>query len=375
MAGRDEELRRADRLVTPEEQDVAGPASEQVSGAGPAYAEEEPADEAAGALPQMTGGAPAALVRGLPEAPGAGTVRPPVLQGPPRRRRQEALVGGALFLASAISVLTTVGIVAVLLYEAAAFFAEVSPWTFLTGTTWAPLFQPQHFGVLPLLAGSLLVSLGAAVIALPVGLASAIYLSEYASGRVKRIVKPALEVLAGVPTVVYGYFALTFITPLLRQVWPATEVFNAASASIVMGIMIIPLVASLSEDAMSAVPRALREGAYALGATRLEVSTRTVVPAALSGIVASFILAISRAIGETMIVAIAAGATPNLTLDPFESVQTMTAYIVQVSMGEVAFGSVEYRTIFAVGLTLFGLTLIMNGISIYVLRHFREVYE
>jgi|GEM_PF-39529 len=373
MARRDEELRRADRLVAPEEQDVAGPASEQPSGAGPAYSEEQPAEKALDVLPQAYG--TAALAKGLPEAPGRETVRLPVLQGPPRRRRQEALISGILFVASAVSVLTTVGIVAVLLFEAASFFADVSPWEFLTGTTWAPLFQPQHFGVVPLLAGSLLVSLGAALIALPVGLASAIYLSEYASRRVNRIVKPALEVLAGIPTVVYGYFALTFVTPLLRQVWPATEIFNAASASIVMGVMIIPLVASLSEDAMSAVPRALREGAYALGATKLEVSTRTVVPAALSGIVASFILAISRAIGETMIVTIAAGATPNLTLNPFESVQTMTAYIVQVSMGEVAFGSVEYRTIFAVGLTLFALTLIMNGISIYVLRRFREVYE
>jgi phosphate transport system permease protein len=375
VARRDEELRRADRLVTPEEQDVAGPASEQPSGAGPAYAEEEPADEAVETLPHLTEGSPAALAKGLPEAAGEETVRLPVLQGPPRRRRQEALISGILFLASAVSVLTTIGIIAVLVVEAAGFFAEVSPVEFLTGTTWAPLFRPQHFGVLPLLLGSLVVSAGAALIALPLGLASAIYLSEYASGRVRRVIKPALEVLAGVPTVVYGYFALTFVTPLLRQVWPETEIFNAASASIVMGIMIIPLVASLSEDAMSAVPRSLREGAYALGATKLEVSTRTVVPAALSGIVASFILAISRAIGETMIVAIAAGATPKLTLNPLESVQTMTAYIVQVSMGEVAFGSVEYKTIFAVGLTLFAITLIMNVVSVSVLRHFREVYE
>jgi len=216
---------------------------------------------------------------------------------------------------------------------------------------------------------------GAALVALPVGLASAIYLSEYAPDRVRRVLKPALEVLAGIPTVVYGYFALTFITPLLKQIWPQTDVFNAASASIVVGIMIIPMVSSLSEDAMSAVPRSLREGAYALGATRFEVATRTVVPAALSGILASFILALSRAIGETMIVTIAAGATPKLTLNPLESVQTMTAYIAQVSLGETPFGTLEYKTIFAVGLALFAITLLMNLVSLAILRRFREVYE
>jgi len=220
-----------------------------------------------------------------------------------------------------------------------------------------------------------MVAVGAAVVALPIGLVSAIYLSEYAPDRVRRIVKPALEILAGIPTVVYGYFALTFVTPMLRQIWPQTNIFNAASASIVVGIMIIPLVSSLSEDAMSAVPRSLREGAYALGATRFEVATRTVVPAALSGIIASFILAISRAVGETMAVVIAAGATPRLTLNPLESIQTMTAYIVQVSMGETPFGSLEYKTIFAVGITLFAITLAMNIVSLAVLRRFREVYE
>jgi phosphate transport system permease protein len=265
--------------------------------------------------------------------------------------------------------------VAVLVFEAASFFAEVSIFEFLGGIRWAPTFRPQSFGVVPLLVGSIMVAIGTAVIALPLGLGSAIYLSEYASRRVRAVIKPALEVLAGVPTVVYGYFALTFVTPLLRGVWPQTEVFNAASASIVMGIMIIPLVASLSEDAMSAVPRSLREAAYALGATKLEVSVRTVVPSALSGITASFILAISRAIGETMIVAIAAGASPTLTFNPLESIQTMTAYIVQASLGEVVFGSVEYKTIFAVGITLFAITLLMNVVSIAILRHFREVYE
>jgi len=271
--------------------------------------------------------------------------------------------------------LTTLGIVAVLVVESAGFFAEVSPVEFLTGTRWTPQFRPQHFGVLPLLAGSILIAAGAALIALPIGVASAIYLSEYAHARVRRVIKPSLEVLAGVPTVVYGYFALTFITPWLRSIWPATDVFNAASAAIVVGIMIIPMVASLSEDAMSAVPRALREGAYALGARRFEVATRTVVPAALSGIVASFILALSRAFGETMAVTIAAGMTPRLTLNPFESVQTMTAYIAQVSVGETPVGTLEYRTIFAVGLALFAITLLMNIVSNFVLRRFREVYE
>ena len=292
-----------------------------------------------------------------------------------KRRRTERLIAATLVGFSAISILTTIGIVLVLVIESASFFSHVSPIDFLFGTQWTPLFQPQSFGVLPLVMGSILVAAGAALIALPIGLASAIYLSEYAHERVRSIVKPVLEILAGVPTVVYGYFALTFITPLLRQVWPETNIFNGASAAIVMGIMIIPLVSSLSEDAMSAVPRALREGAYALGATRFEVATRTVVPAALSGIIASFILAISRAIGETMIVTIAAGSTPNMSLNPLEAVQTMTAYIAQTSMGEAAHGSVEYQTIFAVGLALFAITLLMNIVSIFVLRKYREVYE
>jgi phosphate transport system permease protein len=265
--------------------------------------------------------------------------------------------------------------VVVLVEEAFGFFLEVSPWEFLTGTRWAPLIQPQSFGILPLLAGSVLVAVGAAIVALPLGLLTAIYLSEYAPGRVRRIVKPALEVLAGIPTVVYGYFALTFVTPLIRMVVPGTDIFNAASASIVVGIMIIPMVSSLSEDAMSSVPDSLRQGAYALGATRYEVTLRTVVPAALSGIIASFILALSRAIGETMAVTIAAGATPKLTLNPFTSIETLTAYIVQVSLGETPYGTIEYKTIFAVGLVLFAITLAMNALSLRVLRRFREVYE
>lgn len=296
--------------------------------------------------------------------------------GLPARHRRERLIGGVLLACSAVTILTTLGIVAVLLFESVAFFREVSILEFLTDRRWTPLFQEKHFGILPLLAGSVLIAFGAAVVALPIGLAAAIYLSEYARDNVRRILKPVLEVLAGVPTVVYGYFALTFVTPhLIRPLFPNADTYNALSASIVMGIMIIPLVSSLSEDAMNAVPRSLREGAYALGATRFEVATRTVVPSALSGIAASFILAISRAIGETMIVTIAAGAAPNLTANPLRSVQTMTAYIAQVSQGESPHGSLEYKTIFAVGLALFTITLLMNIISARVLKRFREVYE
>jgi phosphate transport system permease protein len=288
---------------------------------------------------------------------------------------RERGIRGVLFACGAVSILTTVGIVVVLFWESMGFFAEVSPWEFLTGTKWTPQFIPRNFGVLPLVAGSVLVAVGASLVALPVGLASAIYLAEYAPERARKILKPVLEVLAGIPTVVYGYFALTFITPIIREIVPATGVFNAASASIVVGIMIIPMVASLSEDALHAVPRHLREASYGLGATKFETVTRVVVPAALSGIVASFILAISRAIGETMAVTLAAGATPKMTLNPFESIQTMTAYIVQVSLGDTPFGTIEYKTIFAVGLLLFSITLAMNIISRFVLRRYREVYE
>lgn len=292
-----------------------------------------------------------------------------------RRRWKEAAIAGVLFLCGAISVLTTVGIVVVLVSESIGFFREVPIVEFLTGTRWSPMYSEQHFGILPLLNGTLLIALGSMVIALPVGLGSAIYLSEYATPRVRKTVKPVLEVLAGIPTVVYGFFALTFITPLIRMVFPGTGIFNAASGAIVVGIMIIPMVASLSEDALSAVPRSLREAAYGLGATKFEVSTRIVVPAALSGIVASFILAISRAIGETMAVTLAAGATPRMTLNFLESIQTMTAYIVQVSLGETPHGTLEYRTIFAVGLVLFVITLAMNLLSQKVTARFREVYE
>ena len=297
-----------------------------------------------------------------------------------RRRRQrieQAIVTWLLRVAALISILTTIGIVIILVAQSVGFFAEVSVWDFLTGTEWAPLFKPQKFGVLSLVGGTLLVAGIAGIVSLTLGLGAAIFLSEYAPEKLRRVLKPILEVLAGIPTVVYGYFALTFITPILQNVFGADRVivFNALSAGLVMGLMIMPMVSTLSEDAMVAVPRSLRDAAYALGATRFEVATRVVIPAALSGIVASFILAISRAVGETMIVKIAAGATPNLTLNPLESIQTMTAYIVQVSLGETPQGSLEYKTIFAVGLLLFVMTLVMNIVGRWVISRFRQVYE
>ena len=278
------------------------------------------------------------------------------------------------FACATVSILTTVGILFTLIYQATSFFNEISVWEFLTGTRWTPILRPRSYGVLPLVSGTLLVTLIAALVALPTGLMTAIFLSEYAPDKLRRVVKPVLEVLAGIPTVVYGYFALTFVTPLLQTVFEGLIVFNALSAGLVMGVMIIPMVSSLSEDAMVAVPRNLREGAYALGATRYEVSIKIVVPAALSGIIAAFILAISRAIGETMLVTIAAGATPSLSFNPMESVQTMTAYIVQLSLGESPVGSLEYNTIFAVGLLLFAMTFVMNLLGFWIVHRFRESY-
>lgn len=291
------------------------------------------------------------------------------------RNVKEQFIGFLLLSCAAISTVVTVGIVGVLLVETIGFFRNVSPVDFFTGTQWTPLFQNPEFGVLPLLAGSFLVAAGAGLIAIPVGLLTAIFLSEYAGSRLRGALKPLLEILAGIPTVVYGYFALTFITPILRAVAPETDVFNAAAAAIVVGVMIVPTVSSLSDDALRAVPRSLREGAYGLGATKLEVSTQVVVPAALSGILASFILGISRAIGETMAVTIAAGNMPNLTLNPLESVQTMTAYIVQASIGDTPRGSIGYQTLFAVGMTLFMITLAMNILSQWIMDRFREEYE
>ena len=292
-----------------------------------------------------------------------------------RRRWGEDVIKGVLAVFALVSVLTTVGIAAALLFPALEFFREISVIDFLTGTTWAPLFEPASFGVLQLVAGTLVVTSVAALICIVFGLGSAIYLSEYARARTRRYLKPALEILAGVPTVVFGYFALTFVTPRLQDLGVPVGSFNALSAGLVMGIMLIPTVASISEDAMAAVPDSLRQGAYALGSTRLQVATRIVVPAAISGIVASFVLALSRAVGETMIVLIAAGGRPNLTADPLEPVQTMTAFIAATGNGDVPTGSIEYKTIFAVGLTLFVATFFMNLVSIRLVRRFREVYE
>jgi len=287
----------------------------------------------------------------------------------------EGLLEKLFFLCAFLSVITTVSVIGILAVETYNFFQTVSVWEFLFGTRWTPLLEPKHYGVLPLVTGTLLIVVGAALVAVPVGLASAVFLSEYASPRTRNIVKPILEILAGIPTVVYGYFALTFITPVLRNVIPEMEVFNAGSAAIVVGIMILPMVASLCDDALRSVPDSLRHGAYSLGATSFEVSGRVVVPAALSGIFAAFVLAISRAIGETMAVTLAAGATPNLTFNPLESIQTMTAYIVQVSLGDTPTGSITYQTLFAVASVLFVSTLILNVLGTWVMRRFHEVYE
>ncbi|MBO9370243.1 MAG: phosphate ABC transporter permease subunit PstC [Chloroflexi bacterium] len=292
-----------------------------------------------------------------------------------RRKWEERAVKAILLLLALVSVLTTLGIIYVLFQETVLFFRQVSFAQFFLDTRWTPLFLSKRFGIWPLVNGTVLVATGAMMVALPLGLLAAIFMSEFANERVRRILKPFLEVLAGVPTVVYGYFALTFITPILRAIFPQTQIFNAASAAIAMGFMILPMVASLSEDALYAVPNSLREAAYALGATRWEVATQVVVPAALSGIAAAFILAISRAVGETMIVAIAAGQQPKLTLNPLESIETMTAYIVQVSLGDTPHGTLEYQTIFAVGMMLFLMTLGMNVASHLLARRFREVYE
>ncbi len=288
---------------------------------------------------------------------------------------RERAVKVVLAACAYLSVLTTAGIVFVLLFETVAFFREVSIVEFFTSRTWSAAFAEPEFGIMVLASGTLLTTVIAIAVALPLGLLAAIFLSEYASPRLRSYLKPALEVLAGVPTIVYGFFALTFLTPLLKAtILPGLPIFNALSAGLIMGVMIIPTIASVSEDAIYSVPRSLREGAYALGATKRETATQIVVPAALSGIVAAVILGISRAIGETMIVAVAAGGLAQLTLNPLNSVQTMTAYIVQVASGETATGTLTYNTIFAVGAALFFITLILNIISHFFVRRFRETY-
>jgi phosphate transport system permease protein len=292
-----------------------------------------------------------------------------------KRRWGEEGIKISLVVCAVISIATTVGIVVALLLPAVEFFQEINFGDFITGDRWAPLFEPPDFGVLPLITGTLSVTLWATLVMIPFGVGAAIYLSEYARPRVRKWLKPALEVLAGIPTVVFGYFALLFMTPLLQDIGIDVGTFSALSAGIVVGVLLIPTVASISEDAMSAVPQDLRAGAYALGATKYRVATRIVVPAAISGIIASFVLGISRAIGETMIVYLAAGGQPNLTFNPTEAVQTMTAFIGATGLGDVPTGSIEYKTIFAVGLVLFVMTLIMNVFAIRMVRKYREVYE
>jgi phosphate transport system permease protein len=304
-----------------------------------------------------------------------GGARAPAGLGVARRRWGEDVIKGVLGVCALVSVLTTVGIVVALLLPALEFFGEVSPVDYFTGTEWSPLFADPRFGVPPLVIGTLSVTLWACVVALPFGLGAAIYLSEYAPPRVRKWLKPALEVLAGIPTVVFGWFALTAVTPLLRDIGIDVGIFNALAAGLVMGVMLIPTVASLSEDAMSAVPSDLRAGAFALGSTKLQVSLRVVVPAALSGIVASYVLAVSRAVGETMIVTIAAGLQPSTSFDPRHAIEAMTAFIAATGTGDVPTGSIEYKTIFAVGLTLFVMTLVMNVVAIRLVRRYREIYE
>ncbi len=295
-----------------------------------------------------------------------------------RPRHGERAIRLLLALSALVSVATTVGVVIALAGPTLEFFQTVSLAEFLGTAEWAPLFADARFGVLPLVTGTLVVTVIAVTVAMPLGLGAAVYLSEYAGERSRKVLKPVLEVLAGIPTVVFGFFALTAVTPFLQAIWPVGEgpgFRSALSAGLVMGIMIIPTIASLSEDAMSAVPRSLREGAYALGSSKMQVAQRIVVPAALSGIVAAFVLGISRAVGETMIVAIAAGGTPNLTLNPLEGMQTMTAFIAAAGIGDASTGSIGYQTIFAVGSLLFVMTLLMNLLSIRLVGKYREVYE
>lgn len=291
------------------------------------------------------------------------------------QRTFEAALRGLFFACAALSVLTTFGIIVVLFTESMGFFKEAPLWQFFTDTVWAPKTD-HRYGILPLISGTMVIALGALVLALPIGLAIAVYLSEYASITVRQFTKPVLEILAGVPTVVFGYFAITFVTPtLLKPLFPSVGTFNAASAAIVVAIMIVPTICSLCDDALRAVPNTLRHAAHALAATKLEVSTRVVLPAALSGVVAAILLALARAVGETMAVALAAGTIANLSLNPLEPMQTMAGYIVQIAGGETPAGSVEFYSIFAVGLMLFVITFSINLIAQRVLSRFREAYE
>jgi phosphate transport system permease protein len=318
------------------------------------------------------------------QQPGAAVAEASVLTGEQRlaqmarskksRRRREKAIELVLLLAACVSVFTTVGIVYVLVKESWSFFSHVPIVSFLTDTQWTPLFSDAHFGIMVLLSGTLTSSAVALAIAIPLGTIIAIYLSEFAGHKTRETLKPVLELLSGVPTIIYGYFALLFVTPLLQKLIPGLPGFNVLSAGLVMGIMIIPYVSSLSEDAMRAVPMSLREGSYAMGATRFQTAVNVVFPAALSGIAAAYILGVSRAVGETMILAVAAGMQPNLTLNPLEPAATITSYIVQVALGDLPHGSVGYQTIFAAGLTLMLITLFFNLMGFWLRRRYREVY-
>ncbi|GAK33128.1 phosphate transport system permease protein [Iodidimonas nitroreducens] len=316
----------------------------------------------------------AALIGGAADGQGAGgsvLVDPSFLW---RRKLKDRIARVVLFLSASLSVFVTAAIVYILITESMSFFEVVSIWDFLTDTQWTPLFTDAHYGILPLLSATLMVSGIALLVAVPAGTVLAVYLSEYAPAKLREAIKPILELLGGVPTVVYGYFALLFVTPLLQKFMPGLNGFNMLAPGLVMGIMILPYVVSVSEDAMRAVPDTLREGAYALGFSRFHTALRVVIPGAFSGITAAYILGMSRAVGETMVVAIAAGQNPNLTLNPSEGAATMTAYIVQVSLGDLPHGSIGYQTIFAVGLTLFVITLLFNIIGFWLRRRYREVY-
>ena len=299
----------------------------------------------------------------------------PPFRSPKGRVFFDKLVHFKLASISILSLITTLLIIGCLLYESAEFFQEIPLSDFLFGTTWTPLFEPRQFGVLPILYGTLMVAVGSAIIAVPLGVGIAFFLNEFATIRTRQIIKPLIEILAGIPSVVYGYFALTTVTPALRTLIPQTEIFNAASAAIVVGIMILPMITSISDDAINSLPRSLKESAYACGATKMETCVGVLLPAAASGILASFILGFSRAIGETMAVTLAAGATPNLSFNPLTSIQTMTSYIVQVSMGDVAHGTIEFKSIFAVALLLFLLTLILNILSQTIIQRLTKEYS
>lgn len=290
------------------------------------------------------------------------------------RTWRERVITVLLFLAAFTSVATTIAILFILVEESWQFFQKIPVWEFLTGTEWSPLFEDPHYGIMPLLSGTLVTTVVALVIAIPLGTIVAIYLSEFANGQLREWVKPALELLAAIPTVVYGYFALLFVTPALQAILPDLPGFNMLSAGLVMGLMIIPLISSISEDAMRAVPITLKEGSYATGATRLQTALRVVFPSAISGITAAYILGASRAVGETMIVAIAAGLQPNLTFNPMNEAATITAYIVQVSLGDLPHGSIAYQTIFVAGLTLVLMTLLLNIVGHFLAKRYREIY-